>query len=146
MYSEHHTPTGCFGEIGALDAVGFAAAVNQAGQSIVIADRTGAILYVNPAFERMTGYSAEKAMGQNPRFLKSGQHDRRFYEELWATITAGQVWHGELTNRRKDGSLYTEEMSITPVLDAKGIIIRYIAVKQDVTGRRAAEDAQRLLA
>jgi len=94
----------------------------------------------------MTGYSPEEAIGKNPRLLKSECQDPAYYKDLWGTIRAGQVWHGELVNRRKDGTRYTEEMSITPVRDAGGEIVQYIAIKQDVTDRRAAEEAQRFLA
>lgn len=131
---------------GALDALGFTAAVDQAGQAIVITDHQGDILYVNPAFEKLTGYSKSEAIGRNPRLVKSDRQDPAFYRNLWATITGGGAWHGELINRRKDGSTYTEEMTITPVTDSDGCIVRYIAVKQDVTERRAAEKALQLLA
>ncbi len=133
-------------EIGTLDAMGFAAAVNQAGQAIIITDAAGDILYVNPAFERMTGYSAQEVLGQNPRLLKSGRQESEYYRDLWATITAGRTWHGELINRRRDGSFYTEEMTVTPVRDPNGNIVRYIALKQDVTDRREAEKARQFLA
>src|SRR6478672_1581273 len=109
---------------GALDALGFAAAVNQAGQAIVICDRAGDILYVNPAFERITGYAGAEVAGKNPRILKSGVQDPEYYRDLWRTINAGRTWQGELTNRRKDGSLYREEMTVTPVLDGEGAIVR----------------------
>ena len=94
----------------------------------------------------MTGYSREEAIGHNPRVLKSGCHSPEFYKELWNTVAAGRVWHGELTNRRKDGTFYTEEMRITPVRDSHGEIASYIAFKRDVTERRAAEEARALLA
>ena len=145
MDSPLHTSVDRAGS-GILDALGFAAAVDQAGQSIVITDRQGDILYVNPAFERLTGYSKSEAIGRNPRLLKSGLQDAAFYRDLWATIAGGGAWHGELINRRKDGSTYTEEMTITPVTDSAGCIVHFIAVKQDVTERRAAEKARQLVA
>src|SRR6478609_11261977 len=123
-----------------------AVAIEQCVEGVVIADALGAIQYVNPAFSRMTGYSAEEAVGQNPRILKSGRQKEDFYEKLWATIAGGDTWRGELFNRRKDGSEYVEEMTINPVRDAAGRTISFIAIKQDVTERRKAEDAQRLLA
>ncbi|HZU28253.1 MAG TPA: PAS domain S-box protein [Bryobacteraceae bacterium] len=132
-------------ELGGPEMVGFAAAVNQTGEGLVITDRNGKIQYVNPAFERMTGYSAAEMLGRNPRFLKSGRQDPRFYAELWSTITAGRTWRGQLTNRRKDGSLYIEEMSVAPVRDGDEIT-QFIAVKQDVTERRRAEETLRFLA
>jgi len=110
-----------------------------AANAIVVTDRQGTIEWVNPAFERLTGYSAAEALGRNPRVLKSGKHDPPFYKELWDTILAGQVWHGEVVNKRKDGRLYTEEMTITPVPNADGAISHFIAIKQDVTARKEAE-------
>ncbi len=116
------------------------AALNAAANAIVITDRTGLIQWVNPAFCDLTGYTAAEAIGKNPRELvKSGKHDRAFYQDLWDAILAGQVWHGEIINRRKDGSLYTEEETITPVQDAPGEINHFIAIKQDITGRKALE-------
>jgi len=89
----------------------------------------------------MTGYSAEEVVGQNTRLLKSDRQDAAYYRELWKTILAGEIWHGELINRRKDGTHYTEEMSITPVRDPSGAIANFIAIKQDVTEQRAIEAA-----
>ncbi len=132
--------------VGAWNDSGLAAAINQAGHAVVVTDRGGSILYVNGAFTSMTGYSLEEVMGRNPSMLKSGAQDRKFYEDLWRTITAGRIWHGELINRRKDGSLYTEELTVAPVLDSQGQIARYIALKQDVTEQRQAIEAQRFLA
>jgi PAS domain S-box-containing protein len=120
-------------------------AISQASDAIVITGPEGNIQYVNPAFTAMTGYDAGEVAGRNPRILKSGEQDAVFYTELWTTIRAGRVWHGSLTNRRKDGSTYTEAMSIAPVLNTRGAITNYIAIKQDVTQRRAGEEAQRLL-
>ncbi len=127
-------------------SAGLVAAVEQAADSIVITDTDGRIQYVNPAFTAMTGYTSAEVMGQNPRVLKSGQHGAEFYKELWNRIRSGQVWHGEVTNRRKDGTLFTEEMQITPVRNANGEITSYLAIKRDVTERRASQDAQRFLA
>jgi len=117
------------------------AALQAAANSIVITDVTGKILWVNSAFTRLTGYSGEEAVGQNPRFLRSGKHDPSFYKNLWKTITSGEVWHGEVTNRRKDGSLYEEEMTITPVRAESGEITHFVAIKQDVTTRKAIAEA-----
>uniref|UniRef100_Q029L5 Putative PAS/PAC sensor protein n=1 Tax=Solibacter usitatus (strain Ellin6076) TaxID=234267 RepID=Q029L5_SOLUE len=121
-------------------------AIRQAAEAIVITSATGKIQYVNPAFTRMTGYRSDEVLGHYPNVLKSGTQDPVYYEQLWQTIRAGRVWRGELINRRKDGSFYTEEMSITPVLNASGRITSYIAIKQDVTERRAAEAARQFLA
>ncbi|MGA3018189.1 MAG: PAS domain S-box protein [Bryobacteraceae bacterium] len=129
-----------------IERAGLTAAVEQSADAVVITNTSGEIQYVNPAFTAMTGYSFEEAAGQNPRVLKSGRHSPEFYKELWDTIASGRAWHGELSNRRKDGTFYTEEMRITPVRDSHGEIVSYIAIKRDVTERRAAEDAKRFLA
>jgi two-component system, cell cycle sensor histidine kinase and response regulator CckA len=116
-----------------------ATALDAAANAIVITDHNGTIQSVNPAFTALTGYTAQEAVGQNPRFLKGGKQDDAFYRKLWQTISSGQVWNGELTNRRKDGSLYAEEMTITPLRNADGVIARYIAIKQDITARKELE-------
>ena len=121
-------------------------AIRQAAEAIVITSATGKIQFVNPAFTKMTGYRPDEVIGQFPSILKSGVQNPEYYEGLWKTILAGRVWRGELINRRKDGTLYTEELSITPVLTAGGRTSNYIAVKQDVTERRAAETARQFLA
>jgi PAS domain S-box-containing protein len=123
-----------------------AAAIDQVAEGVMITDAQARIQYVNQSFTRMTGYAAEEVIGQSTRALKSGRHDPAFYQQMWGTIQAGEIWHGELINQRKDGSEYTEEMSITPLRNSAGTITNYIAVKQDVTARRAAENAQRFLA
>lgn len=117
------------------------AALEAAANAIAITDRAGSIEWVNPAFCDLTGYTAEEVAGKNLRDLvKSGQHDTAFYRQLWETISSGQVWQGEIINRRKNGSLYTEEQTITPVRDANGEIRHFVAVKQDITERRRATD------
>ena len=121
-------------------------AIRQAAEAIVITSATGKIQYVNPAFTKMTGYRPDEVIGHLPSILKSGVQDPAYYEHLWKTILAGRVWRGELINRRKNGTLYTEELSITPVLSAAGRTSNYIAIKQDVTERRAAEAARQFLA
>jgi PAS domain S-box-containing protein len=115
------------------------AALDAAANGILITDPSGNILWVNAAFTTLTGYTAQEVLGKNPRFLGSGRQDEETYRNLWQTISSGQVWSGELTNRRKDGSLYIEEMTITPVRSADGAIARYIAIKQDVSERKQAE-------
>jgi PAS domain S-box-containing protein len=120
------------------------AALESAANGIVIASREGRIIWVNPAFTRLTGYPASEVIGENPRFLRSGLHDAAFYQKLWNTILSREVWHGEIVNRRKDGTLYTEEMTITPVCDAQGTISHFIAIKQDITARKQAERELRL--
>ena len=118
-----------------------ATAIGQIREAIVITDTSGTIQYVNPAFTRITLYGAEEVVGQNTRLLKSDHQDAAYYSELWKTILAGEIWHGELINRRKDGTHYTAEMSITPVRDPSGAITNFIAIQQDVTGHRATEAA-----
>ena len=119
------------------------AALESAANGIVIASREGRIIWVNPAFTRLTGYPACEVIGENPRFLKSGVHDEVFYQKLWKTILSGETWQGEIVNRRKDGTLYTEEMTITPVCEAAGTIHHFIAIKQDITARKRAEESLR---
>ncbi|MGI0483864.1 PAS domain S-box protein [Pantanalinema rosaneae CENA516] len=120
------------------------AALSACANSIVITDRQGTIQWVNPAFANLTGYTVEEAIGKNPKDLvNSGKHDRRFFQQLWDTILAGRVWHGEITNRRKDGSLYVEEMTITPVLNEQGEISHFIAIKQDISDRQKTETTLR---
>jgi PAS domain S-box-containing protein len=119
------------------------AVLQSAANGLVITGRDGTIQWVNEAFTRLTGYSPPEAIGQNPRVLKSGRHDETFYKDMWATILAGRVWHGEVINRRKDGSLYPEEMTITPVSNARGEITHFVAVKQDISARKDAEAALR---
>jgi PAS domain S-box-containing protein len=114
-------------------------AVAQAPTPIVVTDVSGAITFVNPAFERITGYSATEVLGQNPRVLKSDHHPHSFYAELWATICSGKTWHGEFLNRKADGALYWEKAAIAPVTDSAGTITHFVAVKEDITARKAAE-------
>jgi diguanylate cyclase (GGDEF)-like protein/PAS domain S-box-containing protein len=120
-----------------------AAALEAAVNAIVITDVHGTIMWVNPAFTTMTGYSREEALGKNARLLKSGGQPEGYYAKLWATISSGNVWQGEIVNRRKDGTTYTEEMTITPVTHGVGnnVETQFIAIKQDITERRQAQDA-----
>ncbi len=110
-----------------------ATAITQAAEVIVITDAQGVIQYVNPAFETTTGYSREEALGHTPRILKSGKHDEALYRTLWETIRSGSTWRGRLVSKRKDGALFTEEASISPVRDSVGAIVSYVAVKRDIT-------------
>lgn len=109
------------------------AAFEAAAHATLIADREGRIVWVNPAFTAITGYLAEEVLGQRTSLLKSGKQDPTYYTDLWETITAGRTWRGVLLNRRKDGSLYSEQMSITPIRDNAGEITHFVAVKEDIT-------------
>ena len=123
------------------DLAKFRNAVEHSPASIVITDAEGAIEYVNPFFTRMTGYTAEEAMGQNPRILKSGLHDDAFYAEMWRTLKAKCTWRGEICNKKKDGALYWESAAISPLLDASGAISHFIGVKEDITEKKEAQRA-----
>jgi PAS domain S-box-containing protein len=115
-------------------------AVEQSPTSIVITDLDARIEYANPAFTRVSGYSLDEANSQNPRILQSGRTPRHVYEELWATLTRGEVWRGEFHNRRKDGSDYVELAIISPVRQPDGRVTHYLAVKEDITARKDVED------
>ncbi|MBJ6723988.1 SpoIIE family protein phosphatase [Geomesophilobacter sediminis] len=117
------------------------AALEAAANAIVITNPEGMVIWVNQAFTRMTGYTPEEAITRDMSFLKSDLHDMRFYQDLRGTINSGEVWQGEMINRRKDGTLYTEEQTITPVTDDIGRIMYFICIKQDITERKLAEKA-----
>jgi len=116
-----------------------ATALQATANSIVITDAKGNIVWTNPAFTELTGYDQQEALGKNPRFLNSRRQRPELYRNLWNTILAGNTWHGELTNRRKDGTLYEKEMTITPVRSATGEITHFVAINQDVTERKSLE-------
>ena len=117
----------------------FSRAVEQSASTIVITDPDGNIEYVNPAFTRTTGYTAQEAIGQNPCILKSGKHPPELYEEMWRVISNGGVWQGELINKKKNGDFYWESATISPILDDEGNITHYLAVKDDITARKEME-------
>ncbi|MFZ2643809.1 MAG: PAS domain S-box protein [Verrucomicrobiia bacterium] len=108
-------------------------ALEQAEETIVITDVQGTIFYVNPTFGRITGYTRQEAIGQNPRILKSGKQDAAFYRQMWDTLSRGEVWHGHFINKKKDGTFFEENATISPVRDGTGRIVNYIALKLDVT-------------
>lgn len=114
-------------------------ALSATSNGIVITDKDGTISWVNPAFTKMTGYSFEEAVGKNPRILKSGEQNPKTYEELWATILSGKTWAGEIINRRKDGSLYFEKQTITPVMIEAREITHFIAIKEDISADKRLE-------
>jgi PAS domain S-box-containing protein len=116
------------------------AALESAANAIVIMDQRGRITWANPSFTTLTGYSFEEVIGQDMRILRSGQHAEAFHQNLWDTILSGNVWQGEVSNRKKDGSLYTEEETITPVYNENRDISHFISIKQDVTERKRGEE------
>ena len=114
-------------------------AVEQSGSTIVITDTSGNIEYVNPKFTQMTGYSYEEVIGQNPSILKSGLTSDEEYKQLWDTISNGREWHGELLNKKKDGTLYWESVTISPILNDRKEITHYVGVQEDITERKQSE-------
>ncbi|HNB51536.1 MAG TPA: PAS domain S-box protein [Anaerolineales bacterium] len=118
-------------------------ALAAAANGIVITDLDGRIQWVNPALERMTGYMLEEVVGKNPRVFRSGKQSKEFYKNLWDTIKSGQIWQGELINRRKDGELYDEQLTIAPVKDEQDQITHFVAVKENVTSRKISEQSVR---
>ncbi|WP_416672439.1 PAS domain S-box protein [Egbenema bharatensis] len=117
------------------------ATLEACANSIVITNRQGIIQWVNPAYEKLTGYTYAESIGKTPgELVQSGAHPQEFYRDLWRTILAGQVWHGEVINRRRDNSLYIEEMTITPVYDRHHEISHFIAIKQDISERKLMEE------
>lgn len=115
--------------------------IEQTDDVVVITDRNGIIEYVNPAFERKTGYTREEVLGKTPRIVKSGKHGPDFYRNLWETILRGGVFRGELVNQKKDGTLYYEEKTITPIKNRKGEITHYVSTGKDITMRKEMEAA-----
>jgi PAS domain S-box-containing protein len=120
-----------------------ATVVEQSAEGVMITDSAGIIRYVNPAFERITGYGRSEVIGRNPGVMKSGRNAASIYRELWRTIKSGQVWQGRLINKRKDGRLYHEAVSISPIFDAQGRASGYVAVKRDITEQLSLESRLR---
>ncbi len=118
-------------------------AVENSPASVVITDANGSIEYVNPKFTRVTGYSSDEVLGRNPKILKSGELPPEIYQDLWQTITAGREWRGEFHNRKKNGELFWESASISPVFDERKRITNFIGVKEDITERKQAEETLR---
>jgi diguanylate cyclase (GGDEF)-like protein/PAS domain S-box-containing protein len=121
-------------------------ALESAANAIVITDTNGVIEWVNPAFTTLTGWTAEEAVGDTPRILRSGNHSRAFYKRMWQQLKAGEIWRGEMFNRRKDGTIYPEEQTITPVRDENGRVAHFVAIKQDISERKQQEEQIRFLA
>lgn len=109
------------------------AAIEQAGEIVMVTDPAGAIQYVNPAFEQVTGYSREEVLGKSPKILRSGMEDKGFYRHIFETVSSGRTWEGRKVNKRKDGTFYTEDATISPVRDASGLIVNYVVVSRDIT-------------
>jgi len=114
--------------------------VEQMAETVVITDTKGTMQYANPAFEVISGYNREEALNKNMNILKSGVHENKFYKELWDTISKGRVWNGKIVNRRKDGSLYEERATISPLTNEEGKIVNFVAVKEDITRESQLED------
>lgn len=121
------------------------AAIKAASNAIIITTKQGEIAWVNQAFTRLTGYELEEVKGKKPSILKSGRHSQQFYSQIWDTINSGNVWQGEIFNQRKDGTLYIEEMTITPVFDEEHHITHFIAIKSDITAKKELEQEFRFL-
>ena len=114
-------------------------AIEQSPSPVMITDLEGTIEYANPSFTRITGYTVQEALGKNPRIIKSDTHPPEFYKDLWRTISSGNVWRGEICNRKKDGAFYWELASISPVRNIQGEVTHYVAVKEDITERKQKE-------
>jgi len=123
-----------------LEKLKLTIAIEQASVTVVMTDIDGNIQYGNPAFEKISGYSIDEAIGKNPRILKSGLTPTSVFDDLWETISSGIAWDGELINKRKDGTIYYEEARITPIIDNEGNIVNYLAIKQDVSQRKYLEE------
>ena len=120
------------------DLEAFRNLVEHAGHAIYVTDTDGRIEYVNPAFTEMTGYDAEEAVGETPAILNSGEMSDDYFETLWSTLEAGEVWEEEIVDRKRDGALYHARQTIAPVLDEDGAVSRFVAIQTDITDRRAA--------
>ena len=116
-------------------------ALESAANAVTITNQEGIIEWVNPAFCKLTGYTAEEVIGKTPRILKSGRQDAQLYTDLWNTIKSGRVWHGEVINQKKDGTLYIEIKTITPAFNNKNEITHFIDIKQDISLYRETERA-----
>lgn len=125
------------------ERIRLATALEQIGEGVIITDEAANIQYVNPAFEKITGFTREEVLGKNPRLLQSGKHDRTFYRELWDALIAGCVWKGRFVNKKKDGTLYKEDATISPVTNKHGNTINYVGVKRDVTREMKLEEQLR---
>jgi diguanylate cyclase (GGDEF)-like protein/PAS domain S-box-containing protein len=123
-----------------------AGALASAANAIFITDAGGHIIWANPAFSRLSGYSLDEALGSTPALMKSGIQNEAFYAQLWHTILSGDVWRGQVVDRKKDGNLYTVDETITPLIDQHGVITHFLAIQQDMTVHRQEEERNRYLA
>lgn len=119
------------------------AAIDQAGEAVIITDNDGTITHVNPAFERITGYTSAEVVGQTPHFLKHDQNEPDFYQQVWSTLSAGEVWQGRMISKKKDGTRYTADATIIPVRGNDGATVNYVGIQQDVTGELQLEEQLR---
>jgi PAS domain S-box-containing protein len=119
----------------------FAAAIEQTDDLVIITNREGIIEYVNPAFEKFTGFSKAEVIGKKPSIASSGIQDKQFYEGLWKTVLSGSVFRAQLTNRKRNGELYVEDQTLTPIKDAYGNVIRFLSIGKDITEHKKAEEA-----
>ena len=124
---------------GEQERIRLASAIEQAAETVVITDAKGFIQYVNPAFTRVSGYTREEALGQHTRILKSGRQDDAYYQRMWKTISSGQAWSGRLYNKKKNGEIYLEDATISPVFNAQGELNCFVAVKRDITRETEVE-------
>jgi len=146
-HDDHGTPVCTLGTVQDITArkeeetlrIRLQTAIEHTAESIVITDNNGRIQYVNPSFEKITGYSKQEAVGKNPRVLRSGRHNQEFYRKMWKTLCQGKVWKGHFINRKKDGSFYEEEATISPIFNSDGKITAFVAVKRDVTEQLSLE-------
>src|SRR6476661_8079580 len=123
-----------------------ASAMTTVANAIFITDATGRIIWANPAFSRLSGYSLDEVLGATPALIKSGIQDQSVYAEVWRTILAGDVWRGIMVERGKDGSLFSVDETITPLLDQDGVVTHFVAIQQDMTVRHKQEERDHYLA
>jgi PAS domain S-box-containing protein len=125
------------------EVIKLSGAIKQTADSVVIASRDGTIEYVNPAFEKLTGYSREEVIGKTPSILKSGEHDGQFYGSLWETILSGRIFRAEIINKKKSGELYYQEETITPIVNGDGSVVHFVSTGRDITERKRVEEELR---
>jgi two-component system, cell cycle sensor histidine kinase and response regulator CckA len=130
-------------KVAELVHIRLATTVDQSEEAVVITDLSGVIQYVNPCFERITGYTAAEAIGQNPRLLKSGKQDASFYAGMWKILKGGMTWRGQLTNRKKNGDFYSVEAIISPIRDVKGNVVNFVSISRDISYQHQIEDQLR---